>query len=601
MHSVRSGGNNLSDQGPTELDGGIPLRFPEKTLVHINPGTKISKDFFQRKMPRFSVSLPGLIDSGPFFDEKGPQQNFGYDAPVDPIATRSGSFQLWVALKMGFSHTFLREGAPPLNIFVRHCDPDIALSVWLLKNHKAIHDPKCNAQIERLVFAVDDMHLQAHAEGQFVERNSLLMRKIGWIFEPCQSPPSIEDSSELHSSLIESAINDVGNRISGFVEGWTNDPLLTGALRIFARRPNSPDTTGQSVDPIGSLRLRSEPSCLGHEADLGQFCKRIHDQVYLNVIPRAVFSWEEFQVFAPSFSVALDGIVRGRPRFLRRESDGALYQNFNHHEEVDRLATFSTCAQVFRSIKSGLFEVFREHGFPRMNIFVNDPDEDVALSVWLLKNHELVSDSRYRRKIERLVRVCDLLDATAGAFPVDPTHKSIRAAAWIFEPFKAARTSGSIPHMTGEQMAALIDHVGDRIGRFVRNSGEKRALDDRYEVVGGGEGWSLIREVGSEGRMGFFSDGGKAFISFREDADKPGIYAYSVSKLSPYIDFPIEELYSVLNKAEGLKDGSKNSWGGSDIVGGSPRMSGSHLTPQDVERIVNSFIVQGRSKTREAH
>ena len=101
--------------------------------------------------------------------------------------------------------------------------------------------------------------------------------------------------------------------------------------------------------------------------------------------------------------------------------------------------------------------------------------------------------------------------------------------------------------------------------------------------------------------MGFFSDGGKAFISFREDAGKPATYAYSLSKLSPYIDFPIKELYSVLNKAEGLKDGSNDSWGGSDIIGGSPRMSGSRLTPQDVERIVNSFIVQRRLKTRETH
>lgn len=51
------------------------------------------------------------------------------------------------------------------------------------------------------------------------------------------------------------------------------------------------------------------------------------------------------------FSIALDGYVNVGPRF---DHEGPRV-NFNHHEEVDRLATRATCGQVLMAIRQGLF------------------------------------------------------------------------------------------------------------------------------------------------------------------------------------------------------------------------------------------------------
>ena len=61
--------------------------------------------------------------------------------------------------------------------------------------------------------------------------------------------------------------------------------------------------------------------------------------------------------------------------------------------------------------------------------------------------------------------------------------------------------------------------------------------------------------------------------------------------MSPYVRFPVDELYAAFNEAEGRPDGGAG-WGGSNTIGGSPRDGGSRLSPLDVERIVNEHLGQ---------
>jgi len=89
--------------------------------------------------------------------------------------------------------------------------------------------------------------------------------------------------------------------------------------------------------------------------------------------PREVVSWIEFCSTHPRFSIALDGYVPEGPIYQPPEKGGPR-RNFNHHEGVDRLATRSTCAQVYVAIKMGLFECFRERGFPHASVYFNDCD-----------------------------------------------------------------------------------------------------------------------------------------------------------------------------------------------------------------------------------
>ena len=305
--------------------------------------------------------------------------------------------------------------------------------------------------------------------------------------------------------------------------------------------------------------------------------------INLHVEPRVVKSWEQFLKENHKFSVALDGYVRGKPRF---DSSGPRI-NYNHHEDVDRLCTRSTCGQVYIGIKQGLLDIFRQDGEPYAEVYVNDADQDTCASIWLLQNNERIMRQKSEPLITRLVSVTDFLDTTAGAYPISPDTSVRMELAWIFQPYTSERMHGRIQHMQEAEMRNVIESVCNRISQYTLGRGKKIKLETDYEILGGGRNWELIKETGFDARSMLFSMGINAFVSVRENGNDT--YTYSIGKISPYIDFPILDLYSALSEAEGFKD-ENDCWGGSDIIGGSPRKSGSRLKPKELERIINEFL-----------
>ena len=78
-----------------------------------------------------------------------------------------------------------------------------------------------------------------------------------------------------------------------------------------------------------------------------------------------------------------------------------------------------------------------------------------------------------------------------------------------------------------------------------------------------------------------------AFISLvatRADGKK----VYSIGRRSRYVQFPVTKLYEIFNEAEGLDP--RTGWGGSDIIGGSPRALGSYLTWEMLKNLTLSAI-----------
>ena len=308
--------------------------------------------------------------------------------------------------------------------------------------------------------------------------------------------------------------------------------------------------------------------------------------ITLHVCPGKEIGWEEFERIAPPNSIALDGFVRGAPRY-----DPAMKRaNFNHHQDVDRLGTRSTSGQIQVAIKQGLIDAFRVDGAPRIHIWVNDPDQDSSLAVWLLVNHERITGARSEPIINKLISAEDLIDTTAGAYPFDPKSALMRELAWVFEPYVQARMAGRIRSMEGAEMANVIDAVGARISKYTLGEKHSVELDTRLQDLGGGEGWRLIKEEGFYARTGLFARGIKAFVSFL--GEENGRYHYSIGKMSPYIPFPITDLYVALNEAEGLDIKSGICWNGGDTIGGSPRRVGSSLNPKQVEELINQFLTR---------
>lgn len=305
--------------------------------------------------------------------------------------------------------------------------------------------------------------------------------------------------------------------------------------------------------------------------------------IQLHVEPRVTKTWNEFQEENPPFSMALDGYVDGPPAF----SPKGPHVNFDHHRMVDRLSTRSTCMQVYMAVTMGLFDTFSMDGKPHAELFVNDADQDTALAIWVLRNPERCEGIRVHQPLARLLIGEDAIDCTGGAYPVEPDAPFMQEQAWIFEPYFDARTAGVLTTLGAEDMHAVIQAVGVRITAYVEGRGERVELDTRYDRVGGGDGWEMIVEHGAHARTGLFAEGVRAYVAVRENTD--GTYVYTLGKMSPFVQFPVQELYDVLNAEEGLSSGPKG-WGGSNTIGGSPREGGSKLTPKELEAIVNRTL-----------
>ena len=295
----------------------------------------------------------------------------------------------------------------------------------------------------------------------------------------------------------------------------------------------------------------------------------------------APVSWKAFCKKYPPYSVALDGYVNDAPLF----DQAGPRANFNHHENVDRLATRSTCAQVLIAIRQGFFDAFKDDAGPRATIYVNDCDEDVSLSWFLLKHYALIEHRFPPPAISRLVGLEDLMDATAGAYPLPISLATLQELAWVFEPYRSFRVSGSLDKKDPGEYRSVIDAVESRILLFIDGKGERTSLDTRYKKIGGGTIWSLIEEIGPHAYTGAYADGIRAYVSARPRPESR--WTYTIGRMSPYIPFDIKKITAALNKAEKCK---RDKWGGANTIGGSPRIGGSTLNPQQIETIVNEVL-----------
>ena len=309
------------------------------------------------------------------------------------------------------------------------------------------------------------------------------------------------------------------------------------------------------------------------------------DHIKLHVLPRKSMTWQEFMEETPSNSIALDGVVRGGPRW----DEQTRHINFDHHEFVEREATMSTCKQVWYAIKGGLFQSFKdERGRPFANVYVNDPDQDTALAVWELRNYKSLEGTNGSPTLNRLIELNDRLDVTGGSFPMSLSDQLVRQHLWVFQPYADLRRSGKLADANAEEMMNCLDATSFRLTEFLVGRGEEVELDSRHEILHEDSRFKVINEIGgNDARYMLFANGMNAFISLvatRQDGNR----VFTVGKRSRFIPFPVRSLYGVYNDAEGLT--SENGWNGSDLVGGSSRLLGSKLAPTDLFTITKDYL-----------
>lgn len=291
-------------------------------------------------------------------------------------------------------------------------------------------------------------------------------------------------------------------------------------------------------------------------------------------------SWDEFKVKAPPFSIALDGYVADAPRY----DDLGPRANFNHHEACDRLATRSTCAQVLMAVRQGLFQRFRDKDGVRATLYANDADEDVCTAVYIAQNHFLCAGTM-NPVLNRLVSMEDALDCTAGAYPFPSDLPALQELAWVFAPYRQFRLGGGLDKRDPDAFRGIVTDVCHRIGRHVAGQGDRIPLDVRYERIGGGSGFTVVREIGAHARTGMLSDGIRAYVSVRDRAD--GRWQYVIGRMSPFVFVDTTLIASALNELESC---GSDRWGGGNNIIGSPRVAGSALPPDEVTRVIDEIV-----------
>lgn len=307
-------------------------------------------------------------------------------------------------------------------------------------------------------------------------------------------------------------------------------------------------------------------------------------------------SWGDFVSTHDPYAVALDGYVIAPPDFVHT-AEGP-YANFDHHSGVPRLATLSTAQQVLRAIRLGLVEAYTDptDGEFKMTTYVNDSDQDVSLAHYLLMNAPDIASQRYKQDaapIRNLVEMAGDLDATAGAYPYPTGVKLMRELGWIFRPYTSARNEGALRSLDPAVHRQVIMECSGRIALHLAGRGDEVRLDTRYEVIGGGESWDMITEIGPEGRIGAFSDGVKAYIIYKGQREN-GKHDYTVGRASEYVPFDVDGIVRGLNTIEQCPPGAGWGCAGSGTVGGSPRIEGSSLDPDTLAARVNELIATQR-------
>lgn len=310
--------------------------------------------------------------------------------------------------------------------------------------------------------------------------------------------------------------------------------------------------------------------------------------------PRESMSWEEFCAKAPPRSIALDGMVRGGPRW----DETTLHVNFDHHEGVVREATMSSAMQVYFAIKAGLLKRFGG----RAQVWVNDPDQDTAFACWLLRRYKQFTGAQSHPVVSRMLTLTDRWDITAGAFPMSLDDQVLRQHSWVFSPYTDLRKSGELARCGEATIRNTLEAVSHNLDLLWLGQCGEKGLDTRHEILytSPSFGFRIVDEIGgNEARYhlmtkGMLEDGYLSIVARRPD----GRFVYTIGRPSPYVDFPLSEFYKRLNAAEGLT--MENGWNGSNLVGGSSRLHGSGLAWEAIRDILEASLNERPARGAES-
>ena len=286
---------------------------------------------------------------------------------------------------------------------------------------------------------------------------------------------------------------------------------------------------------------------------------------------------------APPGTIYLDGAAEGAP-FL--DAEKAVY-NLNHHEGCVRSFTLATCEQALVLIRKGLDLQGRD-----WTIHANDPDFDTVLAIWLLLNHLRLNDpdDEIRRKVIPLVRLEGIIDAH-GLDMQELCGFPLEAQESVF---------ADLENLRGKEVALKKEGKWDTIDLLQYTAGVLRSIDGMiyspHHFLGVVKVEELARAEIGEKKLAIVCRAGLGIYEVephlrRLHGKRLGVIilqknsnTYTLRQVDTFHPVTLERAYEWLNLIDPTAGSrrSDNRWSGSEEIGGSPRATGTSLSPQQI-------------------
>ena len=282
-------------------------------------------------------------------------------------------------------------------------------------------------------------------------------------------------------------------------------------------------------------------------------------------------------------TIYLDGAAEGGP-FL--DVERAVF-NLDHHEGCVRSFTLATCEQALVLIRKGMDLQTRD-----WTIHANDPDLDTILAIWLMLNHMRINDvdPEIRNKIVPFVRLQGSIDAHGlemqelCGFPAELRASVLAQLEQWRSKEVTLKKEGKWQEINFLEYAAEVLRAIDAIIYSSHHFEGVIEVKEMARVDIGNKQLAIvcqgdigIYEVESQLRRLHGKRLGVIIL-------KSGRKTYTLRQVETFLPATLENAYPKLNlidPAAGTRR-SGNRWGGSAEIGGSPRATGTALTPREI-------------------
>ncbi len=286
---------------------------------------------------------------------------------------------------------------------------------------------------------------------------------------------------------------------------------------------------------------------------------------------------------SPSGTIFVDGVAQCEP-FMDHERQ---VYNLDHHEGCVRSFTLSACEQALVLYMKGLDLQNRE-----WNIFANEPDLDTLLAIWIILNHARIArqDATQQRLLYALVRYEGIIDALGlelkdlSALPPELMRKIQRV----------------IDHLRGDEIALKKEGRWEKADYLTYTAAILHKIDQIFYKPSDFADYFGVEELARidltdqriaavvEADMGIYEIephlnklyGNRLGVVFL----KKGLKNYTVRQMDMFMPITLDEIYERLNFVDrAVKNRTlTNKWGGAADIGGSPRESGTRLSPSEI-------------------